>query len=79
MFNILLFMIMVMKNAVITVQNKRRYIKMSKEVWFEYTMGELFERPYSSNIIQLKSDIDKDKFIAELTMFMVPYMDFKEN
>lgn len=52
---------------------------MSKEVWFEYTMGELFERPYSSNIIQLKSDIDKDKFIAELTMFMVPYMDFKEN
>ena len=48
---------------------------MSEEVWFEYTMGELFEQPYSSNLIQLKSEIDKDEFIAKLAVFMAPYMD----
>jgi len=46
------------------------------ENWFEFTMGELYEKPVYTALWQLKDDVDLDKVYLKLALFMMEFIKF---
>jgi hypothetical protein len=51
-----------------------RHIKT--ENWFEFTMGELYEKPVYTALWQLRDDVDLDKVYLKLGIMMMEFIKF---
>jgi len=45
-----------------------------KDKWFEFTMGELFEKPAYTALWQLKDNVDFDKVYLKLGISMMEFI-----
>ena len=58
---------------------KNRVRKQSDDdLYFEYSLGKLFEEPISSNLIKLKSDLKETEFLFNLMVLLTEYVDVEE-